>query len=249
MTRTIAIATACILGVFLAAAGTARTEAAASSGQHDYFDALVRRADHWKSYSLRNKQQVEQFIRRPGQYMNVLYDPAIDDYWNRQDAAKVRVPEFDPDPFSQLARPLGLGDTSVVLTATDAQMSSRLANRRSLRIGSEVMTINQTGAVTNSTITVSRGQNGTAAASHAAGATVLVSSNIAHNNIRFPLGTAGGNSYLFTWDAWFGPEFDFDNAGIGNYKTFQFGAPEYLFSGGYKFHPDTWGRFRGHRCP
>jgi hypothetical protein len=232
MKRTIGVAISVVLFAFLAADGRLVTGAAAADADpHTYFDALVKRSDHWKSYSLRSADQMLEYRRTRTRPMNVTYDPANDRYPDRQDAAKVSVPEFDPEPFSQLAKPLKPGDTSVVLTATDVEMSSRLANQRSLRIGPEIMTIvRESGkSLTNGTVDVIRGQLGTSPTSHTAGASVLVSMNIAFNNARLPLGTEDGNSYLFTWDAWYGPEFDFDNAGIGNYKTFQFGAPDYFF--------------------
>ena len=113
---------------------------------HDYFDALVKRPEHWQSFSLRDQAQLE--TRANGGYANcngcplhVTYDPQSDPDPRRQDAAKVVVP----------------------------------AGRASLP-----------------------------------------------NQVRLPMGTSDGNSYLVTWDAWFGAEYAIELAGIPQQKTFQF---------------------------
>jgi hypothetical protein len=221
-----------LLTAFLTAdSGFITRTVAAATDAHEYFNTLVKDPDHWKSYSLRSHAQMVEHRHSGGRPMYVTYDPANDTYPRRQDAAKVTVPEFDPEVFGQLAQPLAAGDTRVVLTATNAQMTARLANRRSLRIGGEVVTIvrGPGEGITDQSVRVTRGQHGTSPQAHALGTSAYVSSNILINQLRLPIGTQDGSSYLFTWDAWYGPEFDFDNTGIGNYKTFLFGAPLYFF--------------------
>jgi hypothetical protein len=52
------------------------------------------------------------------------------------------------------------------------------------------------------------------------------------NQVRLPLGTQDGRSYLITWEAWYGAEFRYANTGIPNYKTFQFDSPRRLNADG-----------------
>jgi len=209
-------------GPFLARAGSV-----AAAGAHDYFDTLVARSDHWKSYSLRSHQQMLDYRHTAARRMDVTYDPANDSYYKRQDAAKVTIPEFSG--FSELKLPMTADATTVTLTAADSLMSSALSDGRAMRIGSEIVTVvRQSGVgIKDGVVTVLRGQHGTAAAAHAAGVAAMGSVTSLLNQLRLPVATQDGYSYLLTWDAWFGPEFDFDNAGIGNYKTFLMGAPNY----------------------
>jgi hypothetical protein len=111
---------------------------------HDYFNALVARADHWKSYSLRDAAQVVSLKTSNSLPPSVTYDFANDPDPRKQDAAKVLIP-------------------------------------------AQVVSI--------------------------------------PNQLRLPVGTEDGHTYLFTWDAWFGAELRYANTGISNYKTFQFSSP------------------------
>lgn len=56
----------------------------------------------------------------------------------------------------------------------------------------------------------------------AAKITIPTTTNSLSNQVRLPMGTSTSQSYLITWDAWFGPEWRYDNTGIDNYKTWQF---------------------------
>src|SRR5688572_4695718 len=107
MKRTIVIAASVVLFAFLAIDGRFLTRAAAAAGDpHEYFNTLVKRSDHWKSFSLRSAAQMQQYRHSTARPMYVTYDPENDPYPGRQDAAKVMVPEFDPTVFSQLAKPI-----------------------------------------------------------------------------------------------------------------------------------------------
>jgi hypothetical protein len=126
------------------------TASASSAGNtHEYFNSLVARPDHWKSYSLRETRQ--------------MAPPAAGGYAhaNKRPPAVTYVFPDDPDPRKQDA-------AKVVVPA-------RL--------------------------------------------------NSLPNQMRLPMGTEDGHTYLITWDAWFGKEFRFSATGIGNYKTFQFDSP------------------------
>ena len=232
MKRTIGVFVSVVLFACLVSVdGRLLTGAAAAEGPHEYFNALVKRSDHWKSYSLRSQEQMLEYRHSGGRDLGVTYDPANDSYPRRQDAAKVTIPEFSPKEWAELAKAVGPADTKLVLTATDAQMSGTLTNFRALKIGDEIMTVVRESGVgiTDNTVTVIRGQNGTSATSHPVGTTVRFSTTYLLNQLRVPVGTEDGHTYIFTWDTWWGREFDFENTGIGNYKTFQFGAPLYWF--------------------
>ena len=99
----------------------------AATDGNAYFDALVARGDHWKSFSLRPRagQPVgspyyEHQLDHPkdGGYANansgdlwVTYDPAHDADPNRQDAAKVVIPAFSEHHNSRIPdRPVADGD-------------------------------------------------------------------------------------------------------------------------------------------
>src|SRR5688572_7668481 len=97
MKRTVGIFVSIGLFAFLAIDGRFLTGAAAAAGDpHEYFNALVKRSDHWKSYSLRSADQMVAYRHSGARPMYVTYDPSNDSYPKRQDAAKVTIPEFDP---------------------------------------------------------------------------------------------------------------------------------------------------------
>jgi hypothetical protein len=120
---------------------------------HSYFDALVERPEHWKSFSLRDARQLQTRANGGYAYCNscplaVTYDPANDSDYRRQDAAKVVIP----------------------------------AGKNNLP-----------------------------------------------NQVRLPLGTSDGSLYFITWDVWFGQEFEPQNTGISNHKTFQISSNDSLW--------------------
>lgn len=225
-----------------------RTDAAGSA--HAYFDALVGRGDHWKSYSLRPRAgepigsaDYERQLNHPkdGGYANsnsgdltVSYDPARDADPNRQDAAKVVIPAFAS--ITTLARAIDAWQTTIPLTVAS---SSLLSNGRELKIDSEIMTVVRVSgvALTGNEVTVVRAQDATAAATHSAGAGVSTSQNSLSNQLRLPLGTADGNTYLFTWDGYWTSSYL--ATGLTNHKAFQF------TSGGDGIWLETQTRFDG----
>lgn len=58
-------------------------------------------------------------------------------------------------------------------------------------------------------------------------AKVTVPPDKAHvqSQVRLPIPPVGRDSLLVTWDAWWGKEYAYANASIGNYKAFQFASP------------------------
>jgi hypothetical protein len=143
----IVTSTGCVVLLFAALIPAPNSSALATTidSAHSYFDALVDRPEHWKSYSLRDPGQLAPGAKGGYAHCNscplaVTYDPANDPYPRRQDAAKVEIP----------------------------------ANRNSLP-----------------------------------------------NQVRVPMGTADEDSYLVTWDAWFGAEYHRSNTQMTNQKSFQ----------------------------
>jgi hypothetical protein len=217
----------------IAAVGLATVSVPARQVQppHAYFEALVARADHWKSYSLREAAHLK--IQREGGYVegstnvSVSYAPNTDPDPRAQDAAKVVVPAFTPgtgDPLVQAITPssleLNLSDKAGDVTRVSTSYNVR---GRQLKINNEiVITATATAPLDRATGTLrlsARGAYGTQAMPHPAGSQVIVGGNSLDNQVRVPAGTFDGATWLFTWDAYFTDSFL--TTGIKNYKAFQ----------------------------
>lgn len=217
---------------------------------HAYFDNLVGRADHWRSYSLRNPGQLARpadggFANSNSDPLMVTYNPASDTDPRAQDAAKVVIPPFQTSSSTKLTT--GVSASSLTLHLSDlggdvTKVTTALnAKGRQIRIGSEIIITNtdetplnrETGVVTLS----QRGAYGTTAVPHLAGELVTLSGNSLSNQVRVPIDSYDGATWFITWDAYFTDSF-LDN-GIGNYKTFQLSSdksiwlePQTHFDGG-----------------
>lgn len=215
--------------------------AAGPEGPHEYFERLVARRDFWKGLSFRPRPGHD---RDSVYYTNQLAKPEDGGYAvsNREPLWVTYAPEADRDPQKQdaaravipasralttLAAPLDAGDTIVELTAAPP---SPLSNRQDLKIGDEWLTVvrdrnppyDERGKLVGNRVRVERGTRGTTATRHEAGASVRVANNNLLNQVRFPLGTSDGHTYLFTWDAYFTDSWV--DSGIDNYKAFQFSS-------------------------
>jgi hypothetical protein len=203
--------------------------ATAESEGNAYFEALVARADHWKSYSLRDPAQLT--YKNQGGYSDtnstsipnklfVTYDPT-------QDAAKVTIPPF----LEGCSLTAAISATDTVIPVGCVQLYWNGGTKRAARIGGEIVSVAQAPDATAKTLTVGRGAFGTAAAPHPAGTNVEYNTNSLSSQVHVPLGTSDGNSYVFTWDAlWTN---SYLNSGLTNHKAFQFG------SDGVWFEPQT----------
>ncbi len=182
-------------------------------GGNTYFDALVSRADHWKSYSLRDPAQ----LARPndGGYAHANSRPLFVAYDADVDAAKVTIPAFYAGAGVTLAAPVSAAETT--LTFTDALSSDR---GHVIKIGDELLA--QTGVVDRFTRQFERGALGSIAADHAAGATVWAGMNSLVNMIQLPLGTEDGHAYLVTWDGLWTDSYLPVRTALTNHKAFQF---------------------------
>ena len=185
------------------------------SSPHAYFDRLVARPDHWKSYSLRSAAQVKQY--RQGSYVDVDYVFPTDPDPRKQDAAKVTVPDFPVfnDPSGnpvQLAAPMSAADDTI--------KAWWLRNGPNVyyKIDNEVMLYREKLA-DGSGSRVWRGQHGTAVVPHAAGAKVGFGFNGIRSQLYLPMGTEEGHSYLTTWDAWYGKETKYPRSGLSGWKN------------------------------
>jgi hypothetical protein len=92
-----------------------------ASGDHAYFDALVARPDHWRSYSLRDPQQLDHpknggYAQSNSRALVVTYDPDHDTDPRRQDAAKVVVSSGVNSLTNQVRVPLQTGSEGFFLT-------------------------------------------------------------------------------------------------------------------------------------
>lgn len=201
---------------------------------HAYFDALVARSEFFKGASFRpaagqpatSVHYEKQLLgRQAGGYAQtanasygywVSYDPAADRDPARQDAAKVIIPAFSTISagFARLAT--DINSTATVISVTSA--TSNLELKTTLKIDQELMIITARDLPAG-IITVARGQHGSTAASHSAGTALTRSTNSLQNQIRVPVKTTDGHSYVFTWDSyWTEP---YLSAGLTNHKAFQ----------------------------
>jgi hypothetical protein len=153
--------------------------------------------------------------------INVTYDPATDGHPEHQDAAKVSLPLFvttvNGGSESALTNAIGPGDTAIIVSPHGSAPVGR-----QLKIGSEIVVITgaDSSSVTPRKTYISRGQYGTSAQSHAAGTLVRYFSMSIQNQVRLPIYTQSGHTYLFAIDAYFPQETV--NTGWDNHKFFQF---------------------------
>jgi hypothetical protein len=225
------------------------------AADHDYFNALVARPDHWKSYSMRNPTQLDRPVNggyatsnNPDNLLWVTYNPAADFDPHRQDAAKVVIPSFLP--VTTIVNAIGPTDTVIQLLTYSTSWNVAPKSEdigRAAKIGSEIMIV-VSGDRDTGKITVMRGKYGTVAASHVAGTVIQRNINSLPHQVRFPINpTSDGNTYFFTWDGYWTDSYL--KTGLTNHKTFQFSSggdgiwlePNTLFSGAGTpgFNPET----------
>ena len=228
MTRSkaLAVAFAAAVGMWPAAHSSLISPALSAADTNAYFDALVSSPAFWKGYSLRPRpgatkdspyysNQLEG--TRAGGYGSngakyVTYDSAMD-------AAKVSIPAFtNPGESLFLGTNMSSSDTKVYPATWTSSLG---VVGRQVKIDKEVMLVTAVDAKTVSPrgVAVSRGQYGTAAASHAAGAPVGLGVNSLPSQVRLPLRTEDGNTYVFTWDVMYTSSYV--GTGLKGNKTFQ----------------------------
>lgn len=222
MMRSASVTAVLLAVVSLAVGWQGQSNVASAQGdQHAYFNALVKRSEHWKSYSLRSPAQLE--CKKSGGYAVsctdekwVTYSPTTDTDPHRQDAAKVRIPAFTT-MTTTLASPASASDSSLTIVPYSASV---IGDKKVIKIDNEVMTI--ISRTSDTTISVVRGDFGTTPAPHAAGAAVRRNVNSLTNQVRVPLLTEDGHSYLFTWDGYWTDSYM--NMWPMAHKAFQFGS-------------------------
>ncbi len=213
---------------------------AQTTSPHAYFDALVARADHWKSYSLRSAAQLARPI--DGGYANsnsnplmVTFAPNEDDDPHAQDAAKVVIPPFNGQSNIKLTEGIGASDLTLRLSdlGGDATKVPTAINAKGdqIRVGSEIM-VTATDRfpldrATGILILSQRGAFGTSAVPHTAGELVHLSGNSLSNQVRVPFDSYDGATWFITWDAYFTDSFL--NNGIGAYKAFQLSSSKSIW--------------------
>jgi hypothetical protein len=206
----------------LATGPSAPRALAAGEDPHAYFASLVGRKDHWKSYSLRSAAQLA-YPKDGGMAAGnsgglwITYAPELDTHANKQDAAKIVIPAFLATSLtSTLDGGIDASQTTVKLVSANGTIWSP---NSTMKIDEEVLTVVRTGPIVNNTLTVIRGQFGTRAMAHSSGAVLKTAVNSIPNQVRMPLGTTDGHSYLLTWDAYWTDSYV--DTGLTNHKTFQ----------------------------
>lgn len=200
------------------------------SNPHSYYEILVKRSDHWRSFSLRDPKQLDYPLKGGYAHSNsgplyVTYSPATDTDPNKQDAAKVRIPAFQWNPAV-------LG-AAIDASTNDVPINSSAFNRsgRQFKIGNEIMTAQMRPAYScgaqecfpldkaTGLLRVQRGTYGTTATSHPSGSSILLAGNALINQLRLPMTTSDGDTYLFTWDSYHTSSYI--GTDLTNHKAFQ----------------------------
>ncbi len=206
----------------------------AAADPHAYFDALVSRPDFWKGYSLRPRAgqpatsvhyENQLKIRAEGGYLTtnasgtyVTYNPSADPDPNRQDAAKVVIPAFVA--YATIRQPM-LAATSGTEETIELSTVANFDNNRALKLDDEIVVIKRLpNSPSSAFVTVIRGQFSTSAAAHAAGTMAHASENSLLSQVRLPLDTSDGRTYLFTWDGYWTPSYVLAGSEFGH-KEFQ----------------------------
>jgi hypothetical protein len=200
-----------------------------------YFDALAARPDFWKGLSLRPiagradmtdpyyenqllQPQFGGFANAGSRELSVTYAPDTDEDPRRQDAAKVVIPAFNTRNPPSIFLDSGCSSADTVLKLSRQFSGSELFSGRAVLVDSEAMLISGTNLAAH-TATVRRGYAGTRAQAHSAAAAVIINSNSLANQVRFPIGSEDGHTYLFTWDVYWTDSYV--RSGLTNHKAFQ----------------------------
>lgn len=207
---------------------------------HAYFDSLVARADHWKSYSLRSAAQLARpkdggFAQSNSSPLAVTYNPGEDLDPHAQDAAKVVIPAFSLTSKSKLVAPISATDLTLRLSDLGGDVTkvatSLNAKGDQFRIGHEIVIAatdqypldRSTGILTLS----QRGALGSVAVPHTPGELIYNSSNSLSNQVRVPFDSYDGATWVITWDAYFTDSYL--NNGIGAFKAFQLSSSKAIW--------------------
>src|SRR5678815_3990762 len=165
-----ALAQLTLLGALVAALAISssleNTASAAAANPNAYFDALAKRSDVFRAYSLRpqagqprpSPYYENQLLRpRDGGYaacnscdLWITYQPGSDADPHKQDAAKIVVPAFYGTGTTVLATPAGSSDTTLVVSSTNLNWRGR-----SILVDREIMLVNSVEMSTN-TVGVTR---------------------------------------------------------------------------------------------
>jgi hypothetical protein len=88
----------------------------APNGRHPYYEALIKRADRHKNFSLRSQEQLDYYAQKRGGSTSVTYSYPNDPDPRRQDAAKVTIPAGTNSIVNQVRLPIDVTEGSVVVT-------------------------------------------------------------------------------------------------------------------------------------
>jgi hypothetical protein len=226
-----AVVAVLVVGLMTATRFSPVSQTVTAADTNAYFDALITRPGFWKGYSFRPKpgfgpespyftNQLE--YKKDGGYQVSSSAPRYVTYDPTMNAAKVVIPAWVQPGFSLvLGANMGSSDARFYPATWTGSFG---AVGRQVKIDGEIMLI--TGVDPDGTsprgVIVSRGQYGTKAIGHAAGAAVYLGNNSLPHQVRVPLDTADGNTYVFTWDVLYTSSYL--NTGLAGNKTFQFSS-------------------------
>ncbi len=207
-----------------------------AAGPHDFFTAALARGDCFKAYSFRPQAGIAQpsatvgvadcskpnWASQFGASNFVTYDFAGDTNVEKQDAGKVRIPQWRSTPVLTLVDPMAAASSGDITSITASAVVTGIETGRAYKIGNEIVVVPST--VPNSaTFNVRRGQFGTAADAHGASTTILTGANglAGTDQPRVPIVTDGSTTatYLYVVDLYYANSFM--KTGLTNHKTLQ----------------------------
>lgn len=191
---------------------------------HAYFTYLQSLPGHVRSNGLRSVADVARALKKPSPYVNYVYP--VDPYPRRQDGMKMIVPEYDFAQSGARTLLVGIDADDTIIQADD---QAGFNKRRGVRIDDEIMIVQSraddelypNGAV------VLRGQHGTQAVPHDAGAEMWFAQN---SLMAQPFHTMDwprtNGPVMFYWRSWMGREFLWAHTHIDTYKHFNHCNPD-----------------------
>ncbi len=234
------------------------------SQDHSYFESMKLRGDFVKAESMREPEKLCQLsaacpngiLQDPAYDVpgfltyGTTYDPASDTNAQRQDFAKLQIPQFFPTKgFNGITVTLETAISTAPAAGTFEQItvsdSSAFETGSGVKIDNEIMVCMHPGSNLNCRVTIGhpgiimvmRGAYGTTPATHTATTVVMRSSNTNPHTTQIPLNLdpASSNKYLigmdiYFTDSWKGLGLAGNNSGLNGFSAGTWGNSSSLIS-------------------
>ena len=214
----------------------------AAGGAHSFFDALVRRTEHYCNWSLRSQAQLQSLVNDDldaAKYWT--YDPGADKHPHKQDAAKFVKPQYDryyecttvygKVRFTGTAGAVVPKGTILTRPSDGATYRTNVAatigaggTTDLVRIDAANPNTYQAAAPSGTVLNVARlnGVASTATVQPKNEVSVKCSDSMPiQYQLRMPLGNVTDDTMLLTWDWYYTPEWRENVGGLSWYKMFK----------------------------